>query len=275
MRKRLIFIIMSLIVLLAGCDYSKKENQTGIFYSFFVKPMDGFLHFLGRLFHDNYGFAIIAIVLIVRFILLPLMLIQVKNMHMMREKTKIVQPELDAVREKIKHADSQEERNAANQLLMKKYKSYDINPLKNMIGCLPVIIQMPILMGLYMSLKYPTSDGITKYHHFLWFDLTKPDIIMTFIAAMMYFIQPLVNSIHYPKEQRKTYYFMMVFSPLFITYASLHSAAAIGLYWSISAAFLIVQMHFAHSYYQKLARHEALQLQQNLTSKEAEDIRNH
>ena len=40
---------------------------------------------------------------------------------------------------------------------------------------------------------------------------------------------------------------MMVFSPIFITYASLHSAAALGLYWSISAAFLIVQMHFAHS----------------------------
>ena len=36
-------------------------------------------------FHDNYGLAIIVIVLIVRFILLPLMLIQVKNMHMMRE----------------------------------------------------------------------------------------------------------------------------------------------------------------------------------------------
>ena len=58
------------------------------------------------------------IVLIVRFILLPLMLIQVKNMHMMREKTKVVKPELDAIRE-IKNADSQEERNAANQLLMK------------------------------------------------------------------------------------------------------------------------------------------------------------
>ena len=38
---------------------------------------------------------------------------------------------------------------------------------------------------------------------------------------------------------------------------SLHSAAALGLYWSISAAFLIVQMHFAHSHYKKVALHEA------------------
>ena len=146
MHKRLFITLLGFIILLAGCDYSKEENQTGIFYNVFVKSMDGFLHFLGRVFQDNYGFAIISIVLIVRFILLPFMLIQVKNMHMMREKTKVVQPELDAIRDKMKHATSQEERNAANQLLMKKYQSYGINPLKNMLGCLPVLIQMPILM---------------------------------------------------------------------------------------------------------------------------------
>ena len=184
MHKRLFITLLGFIILLAGCDYSKEENQTGIFYNVFVKSMDGFLHFLGRVFQDNYGFAIISIVLIVRFILLPFMLIQVKNMHMMREKTKVVQPELDAIRDKMKHATSQEERNAANQLLMKKYQSYGINPLKNMLGCLPVLIQMPILMGLYMSLKYPSSHGITEYPHFLWFDLTQPDLIMTIIAAI-------------------------------------------------------------------------------------------
>ena len=269
MHKRLALILLSLIIFLAGCDYSKKENQTGFFYNLFVKPMDSLLHFLGRLFNDNYGLAIIVIVLIVRFILLPLMVIQVKNMHMMREKTNVVKPELDASREKIKKADTQEERNAANQLLMKKYKSYGINPFKNMIGCFPVIIQIPILMGLYMSLKYPTSDGITKYPHFLWFNLTEPNLIMTIIAASMYFIQPLVNSIHYPKDQRKTYYVIMVVSPIFITYASLTSASALGLYWSISAAFLIVQMHLAHSYYGKQAKKEAAKLKDQLELNQA------
>ena len=85
MHKRLFITLLGFIILLAGCDYSKEENQTGIFYNVFVKSMDEFLHFLGRVFQDNYGFAIISIVLIVRFILLPFMLIQVKNMHMMRE----------------------------------------------------------------------------------------------------------------------------------------------------------------------------------------------
>lgn len=263
MAKRISLLFIT-VLCLSGCDYSKSDNRTGLFYNTFVQPMDRLLHLFGRLLNDNYGLAIIAIVLIVRFILLPFMLIQVKNMHIMREKTKVVQPQIDKIREKIKEADSQEERNAANQLLMKKYKQYGINPFKNIIGCLPVIIQIPILMGLYMSLKYPSSDGITKYPHFLWFNLTEPNIMMTLIAALMYLIQPLVNSIHYPKNERKKYYVMMILSPIFITYASLHSASALGLYWSVSAAFLIIQMHFAHRHYAKVGRSEAQQLRQSL-----------
>ena len=57
MHKRLFITLLGFIILLAGCDYSKEENQTGIFYNVFVKSMDGFLHFLGRVFQDNYGFA--------------------------------------------------------------------------------------------------------------------------------------------------------------------------------------------------------------------------
>ena len=49
MHKRLFITLLGFIILLAGCDYSK-ENQTGIFYNVFVKSMDEFLHFLGRVF---------------------------------------------------------------------------------------------------------------------------------------------------------------------------------------------------------------------------------
>ena len=45
MHKRLFITLLGFIILLAGCDYSKEENQTGIFYNVFVKSMDGFLHF--------------------------------------------------------------------------------------------------------------------------------------------------------------------------------------------------------------------------------------
>ena len=65
---------------------------------------------------------------------------------------------------------------AANQELMEVYKKYDMNPMKSMLGCLPMLIQMPIIMGLYFVLKDKLVSGLSAHPHFLWFNLTKPDI---------------------------------------------------------------------------------------------------
>lgn len=72
------FLLPMALIMLAGCDYSHKEEQHGLFYTIFVKPMDALLHFLGHTFNENYGLAIIVIVFILRLILMPLMYIQVK-----------------------------------------------------------------------------------------------------------------------------------------------------------------------------------------------------
>ena len=55
--------------------------------------------------------------------------------------------------------------------MMEVYKKYDINPMKSALGCLPVLIQMPIVMGLYFVLRYRIGGGITEHPHFLWFNL--------------------------------------------------------------------------------------------------------
>lgn len=275
MRKKWSLFIMSVVILLGGCDYSHKEDQHGFFYTIFVKPMDMLLHFLGRTFHENYGLAIIVIVLIIRLVLMPLMFIQVKNIHIMRGKTQVVKPEIEKLQDKLKNADTQEERTAANKLLMKKYNNYGINPFKSLVGTLPILIQIPILLGLYACIKYPTSGGIIEHPHFLWSNLMHTDLIMTFIAALLYLIQPLVNAMHYPKEERRTYYVMMVLSPLFIIYASLQSASALSLYWAISATFLIIQMHFAHSHYAKVGKAAGDQLRKQIEEQRRSKSTNH
>ena len=275
MRKKWSLFLMSIVILLGGCDYSHKEDQHGFFYTIFVKPMDMLLHFLGRTFHENYGLAIIVIVLIIRLVLMPLMFIQVKNIHIMRGKTQVVKPEIEKLQDKLKNADTQEERTAANKLLMKKYNDYGINPFKSLVGTLPILIQIPILLGLYACIKYPTSGGIIEHPHFLWFNLMHTDLIMTFIAALLYLIQPMVNAMHYPKEERRTYYVMMVLSPLFIIYASLQSASALSLYWAISATFLIIQMHFAHSHYAKVGKAAGDQLRKQIEEQRRSKSTNH
>ena len=95
-------------------------------------------------------------------------------------------------------------------------------------------------------------DGLFKYPHFLWFDLGRPDIWITIIAGVLYFIQAYVSSKTMPDEQRQMGYMMMVISPIMIIWISLSSASALGL-WS-GAAFLVVQTHFANIYYEKVAK---------------------
>lgn len=264
-KKLMVFLLITLVTL-SGCDYSKSENKNGFFYNSFALPMDHLLHRLGSVFDNNYGLAIIAIVLIVRLIMLPFMLAQSKNGHFMRKKMDIVKPEMTKMQEKIKNANTQEEKIAANQEMMKKYKEYGMNPMKTMLGCLPLLIQMPILFGLYVSLKWPSSGGLTEHANFLWFNLTQPDIWITIIAGILYIIQPLINLENMPKEQRSMGYIMAIMSPIFIIYISITSASALGLYWTINAAFLIVQMFFSNKYYSKLATEEANQLEKKIQS---------
>lgn len=256
-KKALLPLLLGVMVFLAGCDYSKSSNRNGFFYNTFVEPMAKILHWLGHsVFHDDYGIAIIVLVLVIRIILLPFMLSNYKNSHMMREKMKIAKPEVEGVQEKVKRARTQEEKMAANQEMMEVYKKYDINPMKSALGCLPVLIQMPIVMGLYFVLRYRIGGGITEHPHFLWFNLVHPDIWITIIAGVLYFIQAWVSSKQMPEEQRQMTYMMMIVSPIMIIWISLSSASALGLYWSVSAAFLIIQTFFANKNYEKVAKQE-------------------
>lgn len=248
----LLFFLLSPL-LLSACNYSKPENRSGFFYNTFAKSMDLFLNWTGAHLNHNYGLAIIIIVLIIRLIMLPFMLSQTKNGQFMRKLMAIAKPELTPIQEKVKRARTQEEKIQANQEMMEVYKKYHINPMKSMLGCLPILIQMPILFGLYASLKWPVHNHLSQYPHFLWFDLSKPDIYITIIAGALYFIQSLVSLGNMPQEQRQMGYMMMIISPIFIIYISFTSASALGLYWSINALFLIVQTYFSNKYYSNIA----------------------
>ena len=108
-----------------------------------------------------------------------------------------------------------------------------------------MLIQMPIIMGLYFVLKI---NLLMDFHHFLWFNLTKPDIWITIIAGVLSFKHMFQSTCY---EQRQMGYMMMIVSPIMII--SLQASSALGLYWSVSALFL-VQTHFANMYYSKLAK---------------------
>jgi YidC/Oxa1 family membrane protein insertase len=232
--------------ILAGCE--SIENGEGFFYKTFVKPMEFLLDFFGNtLFDGGYGGAIIIITVIIRLILMPFMLKTYKNQQGMKTKMDKLRPEMEAIQKKLKAASSKEEQMALQQEMMGLYKKYDVNPLN--MGCLPMIIQMPIIMGLYYAIRY--SEEVHE-HTFLWFQLGEPDIIMTLIAGAIYFWQSKVSMANMPTQQQAQMKMMMFISPIMIMVISFSSMGALPLYWSVSGLLLVIQTYIGRMLYPPL-----------------------
>ena len=129
-----------------------------------------------------------------------------------------------------------------------------MNPMKSMLGCLPILIQMPIIMGLYFVLKDKLVNGLSEHPHFLWFNLTKPDIWITVIAGVLYFY----SSCSFKQNDASRATSDGLYDDGYFSNNDyldfLQASSALGLYWSVSALFLVIQTHFANIYYSKLAK---------------------
>ncbi len=246
MKKLLLFSMLgALLFILTGCQ--SVENQEGFFYNIFVKPMDFLLDYLGGLFGGSYGLAIIAITVAIRLILMPPMLKNYRNQAIMKSKMDVVKPKMDEIQTRLKAAKTKEEQMAIQQEMLALYRDNGINPFN--MGCLPIVIQMPIIMGLYFAILY-SSD--VKTHEFLWFNLGASDIVMTVIAGIVYFVQAQVSLWTVPEAQKAQMKLMVYISPIMIVIISLSSMAALPLYWSVSGLLLIIQTYIGRKFYSNI-----------------------
>lgn len=109
------------------------------------------LNLLYNLFGQNYGWALVEFTLLVNLILLPLTLKQQKS----TAELQLIQPELAKIQAKYKN-----DKEKLNTETLKLYQKYNINPMG---GCLPLLIQMPIILILYQVIIKPLSymQGLT------------------------------------------------------------------------------------------------------------------
>ena len=236
-------LLVGVLLVLTGCQ--SVENEEGFFYDLFVKPMDSLLDFLGNtVFNGSYGLAIITITVAIRLILMPLMLRNYRKQAVMKTKMDIVKPQMEEIQVKMKAAKTKEEQMAIQQEMLDVYREHQINPLN--MGCLPIIIQMPIIMGLYFAILYSKD---VKSHEFLWFNLGSPDFIMTLIAGFIYLVQAQVSLWTVPDSQKQQMKWMIYISPIMIMIISFTSMAALPLYWAVGGFILIVQTFIGRKYY--------------------------
>jgi len=147
-----------------------KEYQLGFekvkkYYRFalldgIAKIIDGMMHLIYKVV-PNWGVCILLISVIIYFSMYPLTLRGMQSMKKMQS----LQPVIAKL--KAKHKDNPQK---MNKEMMEIYKEHKVNPLG---GCLPMLLQMPVFIGLYQVLWRSVSF---KGAHFLWIkDLSQPD----------------------------------------------------------------------------------------------------
>lgn len=129
---------------------------------YFMLPIFNFIHN----FIPNYGFAIIVFSLLMKILLYPLSIQQMQSAR----KMQLLGPEMTRIREKYK-----DDQQVQQKEIMKLYSEYGINPMG---GCLPLLLQMPILFALWSVLRAAIE---LRQEPFIWWisDLSTPDVIFT------------------------------------------------------------------------------------------------
>jgi len=225
---------------------STAETSNGFFQTYFVHPFTLALNTVASWFGGTFGYSVIIMTLAVRLLLMPLMLKSTKSSMQMKEKMSKAQPEIKKIQDQLKAATTNEQKAKIQQEMMAVYKKYDINPMASFGGCLPIFIQMPILMGFYYAII--NSPEIAE-QSFLWFNLGSPDFILAILAAGVYLLQFKLSLTDMPEEQKKQMAIMGYISPIMMGVFSLTAPAAIPLYWTVGGTFLILQTYISKKMY--------------------------
>lgn len=235
-----VLAFLAVSILLSGCA----PQEGGVFYNSLVEPFIYLIKFFASFFNNSYGIGIIIVTICVRLIVMPFMLRSFKGQKKMQFKMKKIKPQMDEINEKMKSAKDEQERAQNSQEMMALYKEHGINPLG--MGCLPMIIQMPILMALYFAISH--NDALAS-HSFAWFNLGTPNIFMALIAGALYLLQAYLSTKYLPEESNGQMKYIMYISPIMIFIVSMSTPAALPLYWSASAIVLIVQQYISNKYF--------------------------
>ncbi|MBP3964099.1 membrane protein insertase YidC [Paenibacillus lignilyticus] len=211
--------------------------QVSFFHQYFVSPFSWMIDHFAGWFGGSFGLAVIAITVIVRLALMPFMINQYKQQQKMRRKMTAMQPELDAIKQKyVNNTDADKQRKQTEET-MAVYSKHGYNPLN--IGCLPMLLQIPILSGMYYAIR---SNPELAHHTFLWFQLGKPDLILPFLAAGVYLAQALIAKSAAPQmNAAKGMGWIVYLSPVMMGIFSFSAPAAMPLYWCIGGMIIILQ----------------------------------
>jgi YidC/Oxa1 family membrane protein insertase len=211
-----------------------------------------------------YGVAIIVITLVIRALLAPLLQFQlVTSRRAMTEQRKLG-PQVAELRKKYK-----KDPQRMNTEMMKLYQEHGINPLGQFVGCLPMVLQMPVLIALYYVFTGFSRSSHAPAHFlfvpnlninpsqetlFTLFGFGIPAVaylvfpllaaLTTFVQSKMMQMPPAPNPTDQELQTMQMQRTMVLISPLMILFFALNVPAGLGLYWFVGNCVSIIQQSF-------------------------------
>jgi YidC/Oxa1 family membrane protein insertase len=193
-------------------------------------------------FTGNYGFDIILLTVMIKILFIPL---TQKSFRSMREMQKL-QPQMAKIRERFKDTPEQ-----MNKEIMELYRRHKVNPLG---GCLPMVLQIPVFIGLYQALL--NTIELRHAPFALWInDLSAPDRlgllqlpfvqhpgipVLTLLMGVSMFVQQwMTPSAGDPAQQR-----VMMIMPLMFTFMFVNFPSGLALYWLVNNLLTIAQQFY-------------------------------
>ncbi len=193
-------------------------------WGWIAKPMFLLLRFFYNHGIRNWGWAILVMTVIFYSLMLPTRVTMMKkSLAMMR-----IQPQMDAIKAKYaKYKATDPRRQEMNQEMMDLQKREGINMFS---GCLPMLLQYPLLIGFYEMLEVTIS---LRHAHWLWLpDLSAPDpyhVLPIFVIVSMFLVQFFTPSPGVDPKQQRMMAFML---PAIFGFMMWNIGSGVALYWA-------------------------------------------
>ena len=184
------------------------------------------LNFFHSNLHLPWAWAIVGTTVVVRMLLVPL---TIKQIHSMQNLQRFA-PQMKEIQKKYKH-----DRQKQNEELMKFYRENSINPAAS---CLPMLLQLPVFIALYYTLKHfnsnfhPGPNADLSFLHFI------PDITVQttavwggYVLLFVYVASQMASSYFMMTTADKTQRILFMVMPLFFVFIIAHFPAGLVLYW--------------------------------------------
>lgn len=185
----------------------------------------------------NYGVAIIILAAATKLLFYPLTQSSLRSMKVMHH----LQPQIKELQEKYKGDPMK-----LNQAMMALYKEHHVNPMS---GCLPMLLQVPVFIGLYNVLLYSIelrASGFIGYIH----DLSAPDVLMTVAGFPLHFLPVVMTASTYVLQSQTpvapAQKGMMYVMPLFMLFFMYSFPSGVILYWTVNNLLSALQQYLVN-----------------------------